>query len=66
VFALFFFAFVVLGVQGTQPPAPAGSALELLSQACTLIYFGFFLLMPWWSNRGTCKPVPGRVTGCAH
>jgi ubiquinol-cytochrome c reductase cytochrome b subunit len=66
VFALFVVAFLILGYQGTQPAAPSGSALELLSQACTLIYFGFFLLMPWWSRQGSFKPVPERVTFAAH
>jgi len=66
VLAVFVVAFVILGYQGTQPAAPSGSALEILSQACTLIYFGFFLLMPWWSRLGTFKPVPERVTFEAH
>jgi hypothetical protein len=26
--------------------------------AGTVIYFGFFALMPWWSRMGTFKPVP--------
>jgi ubiquinol-cytochrome c reductase cytochrome b subunit len=30
------------------------------------VYFGFFLLMPWWSRLGTFKPVPDRVTFAAH
>jgi cytochrome c1 len=29
---------------------------------CTLLYFSFFLLMPWWSAMGTFKKVPDRVT----
>jgi ubiquinol-cytochrome c reductase cytochrome b subunit len=66
VFALFVVAFLILGYQGTQPAAPSGSVLERLSQACTLIYFGFFLLMPWWSRLGTFKPVPERVTFAGH
>jgi ubiquinol-cytochrome c reductase cytochrome b subunit len=66
VLAVFVVAFLILGYQGVQPAAPSGSALELLSQACTLIYFGFFLLMPWWSTWGTFKPVPERVTFAAH
>jgi ubiquinol-cytochrome c reductase cytochrome b subunit len=66
VYALFVAAFLILGYQGTQPAAPSGSALELLSQTCTLIYFGFFLLMPWWSRQGSFKPVPERVTFAAH
>ena len=32
-----------------------------VSQIGTLVYFGFFLLMPWWSRIGTFKPVPERV-----
>jgi ubiquinol-cytochrome c reductase cytochrome b subunit len=66
VLALFVVAFLILGYQGTLPAAPSGSALERLSQACTLIYFGFFLLMPWWSRQGTFKPVPDRVTFSGH
>jgi ubiquinol-cytochrome c reductase cytochrome b subunit len=66
VYALFVVSFLILGYQGTQPAAPSGSGLEMLSQACTLIYFGFFLLMPWWSRQGTFKPVPDRVTFTAH
>jgi ubiquinol-cytochrome c reductase cytochrome b subunit len=66
VYALFVVAFLILGYQGTQPAAPSGSALERLSQVCTLIYFAFFLLMPWWSRQGTFKPVPERVTFSGH
>ena len=66
VLALFVVAFLILGYQGTQPAAPSGSGLELLSQACTLIYFGFFLLMPWWSRLGTFRPVPEHVTFRPH
>jgi ubiquinol-cytochrome c reductase cytochrome b subunit len=31
-----------------------------------LIYFGFFLAMPWWSKMGQFKPVPSRVNFVAH
>ena len=30
------------------------------------LYFGFFLLMPWWSRIGEPKPVPSRVTFKPH
>ncbi len=60
--ALVFF-FRVLGYLGSQPPSAAGN---YVSQIGTLIYFGFFLLMPWWSRLGTFKPVPDRVTFSAH
>jgi ubiquinol-cytochrome c reductase cytochrome b subunit len=39
---------------------------ERVSQICTLIYFAFFLLMPWWSAAGKFKPVPDRVIFKAH
>jgi ubiquinol-cytochrome c reductase cytochrome b subunit len=38
----------------------------LVSQIGTLFYFGFFLLMPWWSRIGSFKPVPDRVTFQPH
>jgi ubiquinol-cytochrome c reductase cytochrome b subunit len=56
-------AFLWLGYLGTQPPTPAGT---LISQVLTLVYFGFFALMPWWSRMGTFKPVPDRITFVAH
>ena len=63
VFALFVINFLMLGYLGTQPVSPTG---ERLSQVGTVIYFGFFLLMPWWSRLGEFKPVPDRVTFAAH
>jgi ubiquinol-cytochrome c reductase cytochrome b subunit len=55
--------FVILAYLGTQPPSPIG---ERVSQVGTLFYFGFFLLMPWWSRIGEPKPVPTRVNFVAH
>ncbi len=63
VYAVFVVNFVVLAYLGVQPPSPIG---EKVSQVGTLFYFGFFLLMPWWSRKGTPKPVPERVTFHAH
>jgi len=62
-YAIFVINFVVLGYLGTQPPSAIGGRV---SQAGTLFYFGFFMLMPWWSRIGTPKPVPDRVTYTAH
>jgi ubiquinol-cytochrome c reductase cytochrome b subunit len=59
IYTVFVVAFLILGYLGTQPPSPAG---ELVSQICTVIYFGFFLGMPWWSRWGQFKPVPARLT----
>ena len=62
-YAIFVVVFFVLGYLGTQPPSHIG---ERLSQVGTLFYFGFFLLMPWWSTIGQTKPVPERVVFHAH
>jgi ubiquinol-cytochrome c reductase cytochrome b subunit len=76
VYILFAIAFVVLGFLGTKPPGYWGGLRlsdavtldisQTVSQICTLIYFGFFVLMPWWSSMGTFKPVPDRVTFHPH
>jgi ubiquinol-cytochrome c reductase cytochrome b subunit len=62
-YGIFVVNFMVLGYLGVQPPSPLG---ERVSQIGTLFYFGFFLLMPWWSRIGTFKPVPDRVTFAPH
>ena len=62
-YGLFVVNFVVLGYLGVQPPSAIG---ERVSQVGTLFYFGFFLLMPWWSRLGHFKPVPDRVTFATH
>ncbi|MCP5286256.1 MAG: cytochrome bc complex cytochrome b subunit [Burkholderiaceae bacterium] len=53
----------VLGYLGIQPPSDAGT---LIAQVGTVFYFGFFVLMPWWSQIGEFKPVPDRVTFQPH
>jgi ubiquinol-cytochrome c reductase cytochrome b subunit len=63
VYGVFVVNFVVLAYLGVQPPSPTG---ERVSQIGTLFYFGFFLLMPWWSRLGEFKAVPDRVTYSAH
>jgi len=62
-YAVFVINFLVLGYLGMLPPSDLGGRV---SQLGTLFYFGFFLLMPWWSRIGTFKPVPSRVTFTAH
>jgi ubiquinol-cytochrome c reductase cytochrome b subunit len=62
-YALFVINFLILGYLGVLPPSPVG---ERVSQVGTLFYFGFFLLMPWWSRIGDPKPVPARVTFTPH
>ncbi|MFX1680897.1 cytochrome bc complex cytochrome b subunit [Mitsuaria sp. CC2] len=62
-YGIFVVFFLVLGYLGVKPPSDVGT---LVSQIGTLYYFGFFLLMPWWSRAGQFKPVPDRVTFHPH
>ena len=62
-YGIFFANFLVLGYLGTQPPS---AVFNLMSQIGTLIYLGFFFLMPIWSTLGTFKAVPDRVIFHAH
>jgi ubiquinol-cytochrome c reductase cytochrome b subunit len=61
--ALFAIAFVALGYLGLQPVSPLHTNLARLF---TLVYFAFFLLMPWYSRFDSTRPVPSRVTYHAH
>jgi ubiquinol-cytochrome c reductase cytochrome b subunit len=63
VYWVFGIAFLILGYLGVLPPTEGRT---LVAQICTFIYFGFFLLMPWWSAMGRFKPVPDRVTFHPH
>jgi len=56
---IFVVVFCILGVLGVMPSTPG---LTLLAQACTVLYFAYFLLMPWYSKIDKTKPVPERVT----
>ncbi|MFT3817087.1 MAG: cytochrome bc complex cytochrome b subunit [Rubrivivax sp.] len=62
-YAIFVVFFIVLGYLGIQPPSDAGT---LIAQVGTVFYFGFFALMPWWSQIGEFKAVPDRVTFQPH
>jgi ubiquinol-cytochrome c reductase cytochrome b subunit len=63
VYAVFIAFFFVLGWLGIEPPSDGKT---LLAQIGTVYYFGFFLLMPWWSRLGEFKLVPDRVVFNAH
>ncbi len=70
-YAFFVFMFFVLGYLGIQAPGAWGEVAgqdvaQRVSQIFTLGYFGFFLLMPWWSRIGEPLPVPDRVNFVAH
>jgi ubiquinol-cytochrome c reductase cytochrome b subunit len=59
VLAAFVVVFLVLGYYGTQTVTTTGT---IVSQVCTLLYFAFFLLMPWYTRMDKTRPVPERVT----
>jgi ubiquinol-cytochrome c reductase cytochrome b subunit len=63
VYGVFVVNFCILGYLGVQPPSEIGN---VVSQVGTLLYFGFFVLMPIWSQLGTFKQVPDRVTFKPH
>ncbi len=62
-YGTFVIFFLILGYLGIQPPSDIGT---LIAQIGTLFYFGFFLLMPWWSQIGDFKTVPDRVVFQPH
>jgi len=57
--AVFAVSFLALGYVGLQP---ATGIYPLLSQIFTVLYFSFFLLMPFYTRYEKTKPVPTRVT----
>ncbi|GAB3369122.1 cytochrome b [Azotobacter armeniacus] len=57
---VFCISFLILGVLGVLSPTPGRT---LLSQVCTVLYFAFFILMPFYTRMEKTKPVPERVTG---
>jgi ubiquinol-cytochrome c reductase cytochrome b subunit len=60
--AIFVLSFIALGICGLKPPA---GIYPTLAKVCTVLYFAFFLLMPWYTKFDSVKPVPERVTGHA-
>lgn len=56
---LFIVSFFILGYLGTQPATPI---MTNFARFFSILYFLFFLLMPWYSTWGETKPVPERVT----
>ncbi len=70
-YGIFVVNFLILGYLGVKPVGVWGllagqDVAQRVSQIGTLFYFGFFLLMPWWSRIGDFKIVPNRVTFAAH
>ncbi|MGL4933801.1 MAG: cytochrome b [Serratia fonticola] len=57
--AQFVVCFIILGVLGVLPSTPT---LTLVAQICSLGYFGFFVLLFFYSKNERTKPLPERVT----
>ncbi|WP_028885367.1 ubiquinol-cytochrome c reductase [Teredinibacter turnerae] len=55
---IFAAAFVILGYLGLKAPTPARTAL---SQICTVIYFAYFIGLPFWSKMEKTLPEPERL-----
>ena len=62
---LFAFAisFLALGYLGLQPATPAYTNA---ARVFSVVYFAFFILMPWYTKADQTKPVPERVNYHAH
>ena len=56
--AVFVVSFFLLSWLGTVPPT---ALRTFAAQLFTLLYFSFFMLMPWYSRIDSTKPVPDRV-----
>ncbi|HOW76850.1 MAG TPA: cytochrome bc complex cytochrome b subunit [Candidatus Competibacteraceae bacterium] len=59
VLAAFVISFLILGYLGALPTTPERTTL---AQICSIIYFGFFFVLPILPVFETTKPVPERVT----
>jgi len=72
--AAFVLSFLVLGYLGTAPTTVWGQfdfdaffldtrdVATWAARFFTVVYFLFFLLMPWYTARDKVKPVPDRLT----
>ena len=59
VLGVFVVSFVMLGWLGMQPVTPLN---VFLARVFTVLYFAFFILMPWYTSIGKTKEVPERLT----
>jgi ubiquinol-cytochrome c reductase cytochrome b subunit len=57
--ASFVISFIGLGYLGMVPASPT---YTLISRVLSVVYFAFFILMPWYTKIDKCKPEPDRVT----
>jgi len=56
---VFVVSFVMLGWLGMEPVTPLN---VFLARVFTVLYFAFFILMPWYTSIGKTKEVPERLT----
>lgn len=70
--AAFVVSFLILGYLGTEPSnvwgqfgAWMGGAdrATVVARVATVVYFAFFVLMPWYTKKDKTLPEPERVTG---
>jgi ubiquinol-cytochrome c reductase cytochrome b subunit len=59
----FAISFVALGYLGMQPATPVYTNA---ARVFGIVYFAFFILMPWYTKIDPTKPAPERVTYHAH
>jgi ubiquinol-cytochrome c reductase cytochrome b subunit len=52
-------SFIILGVLGVKSPTDGRT---ILAQVCTVLYFSFFIFMPFWTAREKTRPEPERLT----
>jgi ubiquinol-cytochrome c reductase cytochrome b subunit len=72
--AAFVVSFLILGYLGTEPSNVWGQfnantwivggadRATVVARIFSLVYFAFFVLMPWYTKKDKTKPVPERVT----
>ena len=56
--SMFVVVFILLGWLGLQP---AEGVYVMMARFCAVLYFAFFLLMPYYTSIDKTKPVPDRV-----
>jgi ubiquinol-cytochrome c reductase cytochrome b subunit len=73
-FAVFVVSFLILGYLGVEPtnvwgefpkslPVVGGDYIATwVARVLTVVYFAFFVLMPWYTAIDNEKPVPRRLT----
>ena len=59
VLGIFVISFIMLGWLGMQSVTPLN---VFLARVFTVLYFAFFILMPWYTSIGKTKEVPERLT----